>query len=191
MGAAEKLLHTVQEYLTLEAQTDLKYEYYDGYIVDMAGGTILHAKIGTNLATTLSNALLGKECDAYSSDARVFIEESNSYLYPDVTVVCGPVEIAQGQSIANPKLLVEVMSESSERYDRGKKFRIYRSIPTLRQYVLVSQDAACIETYYRNDEGQWMFSDAVGLDKTLHLQALGIEIKLSDVYRRVEFEGKA
>jgi Uma2 family endonuclease len=187
MSAAEKT-HTLAEYMALEAETGLKYEYYDGFLVAMAGGTPVHAQIGMNIGAALFGAFKEKDCVAYSSDARVAIETANSYLYPDVTVVCGSLEMTSGQAIANPSLVVEVMSETSELYDRGDKFRLYRQIPSLRQYVLVSQKVPRIEAYYRTPEGVWIFSEAEGIEGQLHLPAIETNILLADVYWKVAFE---
>jgi Uma2 family endonuclease len=188
MSAAEKP-YSLEEYLIVEEEAGIKYEYYDGFLVAMAGGTVVHSQIGMNIGVALANALRHQECIAYSSDARVAIEEANAYLYPDATVACPPIETVQGHSIANLSVIVEIMSEASERYDRGEKFRLYRQIPSMKHYLLVSQHAPRVEMYTRNSEGFWVLSEIEGAGE-LALTGIGISISLEDIYWKVAFEGK-
>jgi Uma2 family endonuclease len=127
----------------------------------------------------------------YSSDLRVRIPRKVLYTYPDATVVCGPGEFdkegAAGETLTNPRLIVEVLSASTELYDRGKKFALYREIPSLVEYVLVSQTDPRVETFFRHDDGGWSFGPFAGLNSTVKLMSLGIELSLADVYAGVEF----
>lgn len=190
MGAAEKLICSEAEYWAFEEASPEKHEYVDGYIVNMAGGTMAHTTISTNLISVLKSALRGKPCRPYNSELKIKSGLSNSYFYPDATVICDKPEIVEGLNgvVLNPTLIVEVLSDSSEGYDRGTKAMHYRSIPSLREYVLISQQYPYIESFYKNENGIWQLSEASSGD--FFLPSLGISISFADVYEDVEFEGK-
>jgi Uma2 family endonuclease len=148
---------TYAEYLALEASSPVKHDYLGGEVFSMAGGTIAHGALAMAIGTALSNALRGRPCRVLSSDVRVRSQRSDFAAYPDVTVVCERAEVADNDpnGVVNPRLIVEVLSDSTEAYDRGAKAAHYRQIPSLREYVLVAQAEPLIEVYRRNERGNW------------------------------------
>lgn len=177
------------EYLELERAAEFKSEFYNGEIFAMAGGTPQHSLIAANLIREFGNRLGSGRCTAYNADLRVKIEATGLYTYPDLSVICGPLEFAENtdDTAINPTVLVEVLSDSTEAYDRGRKFEHYRQIPSLQEYLLVSQKEARIEKFVRQNNGRWLLHEAVGLDKTLELPSLQITISLAEVFAKVQF----
>ncbi|UJR79420.1 Uma2 family endonuclease [Sandaracinus amylolyticus] len=174
------------EYLALERTSVEKHEYVNGEMFAMAGGTPLHAAIAANLAGALRNALRGKPCGVASSDLRVHVRSTGLYTYPDLTVVCGRVELHPEDDtvITNPTLIVEVLSKTTEAYDRGAKFAHYEHIPSLAEYLLVSADARRLEHYRRLDTGQWLRTVVDANDTpegTLELPTLAARIAIADI----------
>lgn len=176
---------TAAEYLAFERAAEERHEYIDGEIVAMAGGTSEHSLIAANLVAELRAALRERPCRAYSSDLRVKIESSQSYTYPDVSVVCGPprFEDAKRDVLLNPLAIFEVLSDSTEGYDRGEKFAHYRTVPSLADYVLVSQRSALVEHYHRQADGTWLLR-ALGPGERLVLESLG-EVAVDEIYLKV------
>jgi Uma2 family endonuclease len=182
---------TEEQYLAMEQLAETKHEYRDGQVFDMAGGTVEHAGIAANLIRQLGNRLDGKPCKAYGSDLRVRINKSGHYCYPDLTIVCGPVELARPgrrTTIVNPQIVIEVTSESTETDDRSDKFTDYRWIDSLQEYTLVSQQRARVETFYRQNDGIW----AIGpffteLNQILKFRTIDVEVPLSEIYDGIEF----
>ncbi len=185
---------TEAEYLTLErAAVDVKSEFYDGEVFAMSGGTRWHSCIATNMAIELGRKLENRHCRPYNCDLRVKIEASGLYTYPDLSVVCGEPKFVDERldTLTNPTLIVEVLSESTESYDRGRKFEHYRRIPSLREYLLISQEEPRIEQFFRRETNEWVLRDAIGLDTTLALPSLEISISLAAVFADVVFPPKA
>ena len=181
---------TEAEYLALErAAVGVKSEFYDGEMFAMAGGTKRHSRIGTNLTVEFGNKLRGHRCQPFNADLRVKVEASGLYTYPDLSVVCGEDHHVDGEldTLINPTLIVEVLSESTESYDRGKKFQHYQQIPTLKEYLLVSQDEPRIEQFVRQAGNRWLLREASGLKASLALPSLKISISLAAVFRNVKF----
>jgi Uma2 family endonuclease len=181
---------TEAEYLAIErAATDVKSEFYDGEMFAMSGGTRRHSKVGTNLTREFGNKLRRHQCEPYNSDLRVKVEATGLFTYPDLSVVCGEPRMLDGEmdTLLNPTLIVEVLSESTERYDRGKKFQHYQQIPSLREYLLVAQDEPRIEQFIRQPNDDWLLHKVVGLNSTLSLPSLGITIELAEVFANVKF----
>ncbi|HZP80319.1 MAG TPA: Uma2 family endonuclease [Chthonomonadaceae bacterium] len=179
---------TPQEYLERERKAERKSEYYDGVIVAMSGASKEHNRITFNISGELYAQLKGKPCQAFVSDLRVRVPECNCYYYPDVVVVCGePVfEDAELDTLLNPTLVIEVLSESTQAYDRGDKMECYQTLESLQAYVLVSQDKPLI-TIYRRQDKDWLYSPVKGLESVLTLDAIGCELRLADVYDRIQF----
>ena len=191
MGAAKlKPRYTPDDYLAFERQSEFKHEFLNGEIIAMAGGTPLHSLIKTNVVGELHAATKGHRCTTYDSDLRVLVDATGLYTYPDASVFCDPVELDPGRTdvAVNPTLLVEVLSPSSEAYDRGKKFGHYRQIASLREYVLVSQEEPRVECFYKSDQGVWTLTEAVGMDSTLPLVSLGVSLSLRKIFDKVVFE---
>ena len=178
--------YSADEYLELERRAETKSEFHDGQIYAMTGASREHNLVNVNISRELSQQLKGRPCEAYAADMRVKAAESRSYHYPDFTVVGGsPVfEDDHLDTLLNPTLVIEVLSPSTESYDRGGKFASYRKIESLREYVLVSQDAPRIERFQRTAEG-WVLTEAEGLDATLPLDAIGCTLSLREVYEKV------
>ena len=155
----------------------------------MAGGTPQHSLIATNLAREFGNRLKSGDCVPYNADLRIKIEATGLCTYPDLSVICGSLQFATGtdDTVLNPTLLVEVLSDSTEGYDRGKKFEHYRQIPTLQEYLLVSQKEPRIEQFIRQADGRWLLNEAAGLEATLELPSLRISLPLAEVFAKVKF----
>ncbi len=183
---------TIEEYLAFEGAAEFKHEWRDGEVIAMAGGTSDHALIIANLIRAIGNRLQGKGCRVFASEQRVRSRRPHLYTYPDVTVVCGEREFDPADenrvTILNPTLLVEVLSESNELYDRSEKFERYRGIESLREYVLVSQYIAKIETFHRADDGTWVINHAVaGVDATVRFASVDVELPLAEIYDGIQF----
>jgi Uma2 family endonuclease len=157
----------------------------------MAGGTKNHSLIIANIIGEIRGHLKGKPCRVYDSNLRVRVPATFFYTYPDVTVICGPPQIdssaGPAETVTNPRLIVEVVSQTSEGYDRGPKFDLYRAMESLQEYVLVTQDSARVETFYRQPGGSWLMTPISGLDKTVTMRSIEIELPLSEIYAGVEF----
>ncbi|MEO8084296.1 MAG: Uma2 family endonuclease [Ardenticatenales bacterium] len=181
-------LVSADEYLAQEVLADDKHEYVDGVVVSMSGGSIKHSRIKTDLARIVGSQLAGGQCEVFDSDLRVRVD-ANFYTYPDVTVVCGEAVLAPDgfDNLVNPTAIFEVLSASTEARDRGEKWIRYRQIPSLQHYVLVSQSQPQIEVFTRSGD-VWTFTDASGLDASLHLETIGVALALDEVYGRVTFE---
>jgi Uma2 family endonuclease len=177
------------DYLEIERTAAFKSEFFHGEMFAMAGGTPQHSLIAANSIRALGNRLEKKPCTAYTADLRIKVEATGLMTYPDVSVVCGPLRYAEGtdDTIVNPTVLVEVLSESTEAYDRGTKFGHYRQIPSLRDYLLVSQREPKIDLFTRQQDERWLLNALSGLNAVLELASLSISLPLSEVFTKVEF----
>jgi len=189
MSAIPKTKLTPDEYLEFERKAEERHEYFNGEIFAMSGAKRNHNKAATNVSGLIWQHLKGKDCESYSNDMRVFVPRTGLYTYPDVVVVCGEPKFQDKvfDTLLNPTLLIEVLSESTESYDRGKKFQHYRSIESLQEYVLVSQDEARIEKYLKQGDGFWVLSEAVGLDSEIEFASIECRIALAEVYDKINF----
>ena len=189
MSAAEKLVSTYAEYLALEAASPVKMQFVDGVAYAMAGGTPAHAQLAAEVISALSNLLRpGRgRCRVFSSDLKIHVSATGNSHYADAAVVCGPLDRAavDAHSATNPTMLVEVLSDSTESYDRGKKFRDFQRLPSLKHYLLVDQVAVRMEHYRRNDDDTWTLTIAEAGAK-VSLPELGGDIVVDDVYAVVE-----
>jgi Uma2 family endonuclease len=178
--------YTAEEYLALERSASYKSEFHDGQIYAMTGASRKHNLVSGNIYRELSVQLKKRSCEAYINDMRVKAAQSRSYHYPDIVVVCGTpqFEDAYVDTLINPTLLIEVLSPSTEAYDRGGKFSHYRKIATLREYLLVSQDEAIIERYIRQGD-VWILTEAIGLEASMPLESIGCVLSLREVYDKV------
>jgi len=178
---------TVSEYIQHEIETGQKYEYHDGQIYALAGGTLAHALLIGNIYAELRTALRNKEanCKPITSEAKLYIKSFNKYVYPDSMVICGPIERPEEnkEAVSNPILIVEVLSKTTAEYDRGDKFHFYRQIPSLQEYVLIEQDRYIVEVYSKKAKNDlWRISRYEGLNQLIKLQSLDIEISMSELY---------
>jgi Uma2 family endonuclease len=187
-SAASRTRITPKEYLALERRAPFRSEYHDGSMYAMAGASREHSLIASNLCREIGNRLVDRPCEVYVSDMRLLISATGLYTYPDVVVACGEVEFEDSEvdTLLNPVLIVEVLSPSTERYDRGKKFGHYRRLGSLREYVLVSQDRPIIELFTRDrDDERWILSVFDGSEAVLELASVDCRIPLAEVYRKV------
>lgn len=190
--------YTMREYLDLVETLEGKYEYHEGKLVDyraMAGAAEPHALITANVIRDLGNALRGKPCRVYSNDLILRIARKAKYRFGDAVVVCGPTQfdpedITRARAVTNPKLIVEVISPTSEGSDRGEKFADYRSIDSFEEYVLIAQDRASVETFYRQPDGTWLFAAFTGLDAVVPLRSLGVTLRCGELYAGVDLTPK-
>ncbi|MEZ4942289.1 MAG: Uma2 family endonuclease [Saprospiraceae bacterium] len=188
--ASETKRYTVAEYLRTEARTGERYEFYNGEIRPMPGGTISHNRITKNVIQYLGNALdLKTGFEIFGSDQKVYLPHYNFYLYPDAVVVAEkPVSAEQhAHAIINPLLIIEVLSASTEAYDRQQKFLEFRSLPSFREYVLIRQDAPEILSFFREAPDLWRESSVVNLENSVYFRSVDVELALAALYRNVEF----
>ncbi len=175
---------TPQEYLAIERKAEFKSQFFDGEMFAMAGGTREHSLVAGNLVTAINNQLRGRDCEVHGSDMRVKVSPTGLYTYPDISVVCGEpqFEDAHEDTLLNPKVVVEVLSEG---YDRGKKFQHYRNISSLNEYVLVAQDSPHVEVHTRQPDGRWLMWETNDLDGVVPLQSVACSLAVGDIYSRV------
>ena len=186
----EKSYYTPEEYLAFEEKADYKHEYRNGKIVAMTGGTTNHNEIAGNFYANLKFALKGKDYRVFIGDVRLWIPQYRQYTYPDVMLVEGkPIYAGKGTTtITNPSIITEVLSSSTQDYDRGTKFTYYRSIPELKEYILINQYQYAIEQFTKNQEGKWVLTEEQGEDAVLTLPTVNLQISFTDIYERVKFE---
>lgn len=189
MAAQPRTGTSVEEYLAFERASAEKHEYRDGEIVAMVGASNAHNDIVGNVYTSLRTRLKPGPCRVKFSDLRVKVPDARLFTYPDLTVVCGKQQFSDDRqdTLLNPQLIVEVLSPSTAAYDRGMKFRHYRSIESLREYVLIEQDSQRIEHFVRQANDLWLFSDTIGPDATLTLPTLDCAIPFAEIYEEVVF----
>ena len=189
MSAMPKTKLNELQYLAIENAAEFRSEFFDGEMFAMAGATPGHNTIRENLGGELYARIKGGRCRSYSVDQRVKVERTGLYTYPDLLIVCGKKQLASddANSIVNPTAIIEVLSPSTEKYDRGAKFRNYRKIPTLIEYILVAQDEPVCERFIRQADGSWGYVSFVGLDDTLAFHSVPANILLADIYAGIDF----
>jgi Uma2 family endonuclease len=192
MSAQPQPRLTPEQYLELDRASQFRNEYYNGRMYAMSGGSVPHAIIIGNLTRETGNALKGRPCFVAPSDLRVRVSADGLYTYPDVVVVCGELKVLDGRkdTVLNPILVIEVLSPSSEAYDRGFKSAQYRILETLQEYALVSQSEPRVETFRRQSSGDWLLSEAVGLESVCRFESVDSSVKLSEIYANVTFEAE-
>ncbi len=193
MSTAALRKYTVEEYLAREERAETKNEFYRGEIFAMAGASRAHTRIADNIHFQLRQMLAGRECRPSSSDQRIYIPTVGLHTYPDVSVVCGEPQFdpTDREANTNPTLLIEVLSPSTERYDRTTKFNLYRNIKSLKEYLIVSQHEALVEKFTRDANDKWQYEDAVGLEASIRLPAIHCELVLAEIYEGVELDPPA
>ena len=181
---------TPEEYFDWENAQEEKHEYIHGEVFPMSGATREHVDIAGNVYVALRLAFRGTECAAFTSDMRVQVEPDGRYTYPDVSAVCGGATFldAKKRTLTNPTLIVEVLSDSTETYDKGGKLDAYRSVPSIREVVFIRQDRRAAEVYRRGDDGRWTIED-VGGAGTLALASVGVDVPMDDVYEGTDVGG--
>lgn len=185
-GESAEKYYSLSGYLELEAHSEQKHEFRNGVVVAMSGGTIPHNLICGNVFYALREKEK-KGCTVFNSDQRVYFNELNHYVYPDISVVCGNIEVSEKDenAIVNPVLIVEVLSDNTAAYDRGEKFRKYRSLTSFKEYILVDQEQPIVDTLYREDGKYWRMQTIIGLSKKVPVYTLDIEISMEDIYLNI------
>jgi Uma2 family endonuclease len=186
--STQKTFLTQEQYLEIERKAEFKSEYYQGEMFAMAGAKEGHNLVVGNVHGELRQQLRPRPCRAYMSDMRVRVSPSGFYTYPDVTIVCGEPQFLDEQrdTLLNPNLIVEVLSPSTEAYDRGRKFKHYRSVESINQYLLVSSEQIGAELFTRQPDGSWHLITVSRLEDWLDLQSVGCRLALADVYQKVD-----
>jgi Uma2 family endonuclease len=184
-------IYTPEEYLEFERNASERHEFVDGYLVEMAGESLSHSRICVNITREVSNSLLGKKCEALSPNMKVRTSNASLFSYPDLTIVCGEPQFHDRKKdvVINPKVIFEVLSPSTEKYDRTLKFQRYRlGNESLTDYVLISQDVISVEHYHCDEQNRWIFEGCVEISDVLRLPEIGLEIVAERIYDRVEIQ---
>lgn len=177
------------EYLRRERAAEFKSEYLHGEVFAMAGGSPNHSLIAANFVREAGNGLKTKPCSVFTSDLRIKVEATDLYTYPDASIVCGELQFDDESldTIVNPAVIVEVLSESTEKYDRGRKAEHYRQIRSLKELVLIAQDQYHVERFMRQADGTWLFQEVKSLDQCITLDSIEIPLLMAELYRGVRF----
>ncbi len=188
--ASTKTYYSPEEYLELETKAQYKSEYYDGQIIPMAGGKVNHNQLAINLTSSINYNLRKKPYRVFMSDLRLWIPDCRLYTYPDVMVVNKPLVFAENRqdTIVNPLMIAKVLSDSTEKYDRGDKFRMYRTISSFQEYLLISQTAIQVEKFAKNDTNQWVLSEYSAKEDKIIFDSFKFEIGLDELYENVELD---
>jgi len=178
---------TPAQYLTIERKAEHKSEYIDGEMVAMTGASRNHNLIAFNLTREISSQLRGRPCEGYASDMRVRVPSTRLYTYPDVVVVCGDPQFEDEyvDTLLNPTVIIEVLSQSTELYDRGRKFGFYRSIESLAEYLLVAQEEYKVEQYVKQADGRWLLTDYRSLEDMIELPSIQCNLAMREIYDKV------
>lgn len=181
---------SIEEYLLMEEDSEIKHEYYRGEVFAMAGGTIAHNRIVRNVLTSLDNFLNGKDCEVFPSDLKIHIEANTLFTYPDISIVCEKLERwnDRNDTITNPTVIIEVLSKKTRNYDRGEKFKLYRRLPSLKEYILVSSMEISVERFTKQETGVWNFREITNPDELVSIETIGFSIPIKEFYRNVIFE---
>jgi Uma2 family endonuclease len=192
MTAQPHDLMTPEEYVAFEETSEDKYEYYGGVIVALAGGNRIHSIICSNVNASLHRQVRERRCEVHTSDMKIRAERPRKYMYPDVAVVCGEArfEDASQRVLLNPIVIIEVLSESTEKHDRGKKFQYYRSIQAFQEYVLIDQDIKHIDHYKRQSDNLWTLTSLDDENAVLHLSSINCTITMNEIYEKVFVSGE-
>ncbi len=188
MSAQPERYITPVEYLAIERAAETKSEYFDGQMFAMAGASRKHSLIVSDIDRVLGNQLLERPCETYPNDMRVKVTATGLYTYPDFVVVCGEPQFEDkvADTLLNPTLLVEVLSKTTENYDRGVKFEHYRRLPSVQEFLAVAQDRMHVEHHVRQPDGSWLLREYFDADDVLELRSIKCRLTLGDVYRRVK-----
>lgn len=181
---------SVEEFLAMEEKSDIKHEYYKGEIFAFAGASINHNQIISNLSALFHNAFKNSKCRGFSNDLRVRVQEKDFFTYPDILVICGKPEFFNNRTdtVTNPVLIIEALSDSTKNYDRGEKFEFYRSIPSLKDYILVDQYKIHLEHFSKTSKNKWALTEYFEKSDALTIPDINVNILLEDIYDRVDFK---
>ena len=190
MSTQAKHRYTLEEYLALERESEVKYEYWDGEIFAMSGGTLPHDQVMGNSYDLLRRELRVRDCQVLTNNMQIMVPAAPPYRYADVSVVCGRIDVERfngSDLLVNPFLILEVLSPSTEAYDRGDKFTYYKSIPSFREYLLIAQHRPHVTHYVKPENGKWDYEEVNDLDGSIHLPSIDCTLSLRELYRGVEF----
>jgi Uma2 family endonuclease len=190
MSTQPKTYLTPAQYLEIERKAETRSEYYQGEMFAMAGASWAHSMVCSNVSAAFHNHFGRGDCAVAGSDTRVNISSTGLYTYPDVVAVCGKPRFLDGEfdTLLNPTVIVEVLSPSTELYNRGKKFDHYKSIDSLRDYLLIASDRIVVDLYSRQPDGKWLLTSARSLSESIEIPSLNLRLSLADIYERVDFE---
>jgi len=179
---------SIEEYLEMEESSIEKHEYYKGEIFAMSGAKMPHNTISKNLLGTLFTKLKGKKCQPYGSDVRIHIESNTLFAYPDISIICDEVITRNNDdfNVLNPVVIIEILSQSTKNYDRGEKFKLYRDIPTLKEYILIDSESIHIETFRLNEKNHWELEEYNFVTEELYVKAINEKILIADIYEGVK-----
>ena len=189
MPTLSKPYLTPEQYLAIERKAEFKSEYYQGEMFAISGAREAHNLIAVNAVASLHQQLRGRPCEAYSNDMRVRVTSEELYTYPDLIIVCGEPMFLDNSfdTLLNPNVIVEVLSESTEAYDRGQKFKLYRSLDSLTEYLLISSQQVSAELFTRQSDGLWLLNAKSSLEDSLELHSVDCRLRLADLYEKVAF----
>jgi len=181
---------SIEEYLEMEAAAIEKHEYYKGEIFTMSGAKMPHNKISSNLMISIGSKLKGKKCTPYGSDVRIHIASNTLFTYPDISIICGePITLNNDEyNVLSPTVIIDILSASTKNYDRWEKFKLYRDITTLKEYILVDSESIHIEVFRLNESNHWELEEYNSVENTLWIKALNENILISEAYEGVKIE---
>ena len=187
MASLPKTFITPEQYLAIDRESETKCEYYDGRIIAFAGASRSHNLLVGNVFAGIHRQLLNRNCNVYPSDLRVRVSKTQMYAYPDVVVTCGEERFADDSkdTLLNPTVLFEVLSESTANYDRGDKFENYRRIESLREYIIIYQEPYRVDQFVRQNDTQWLLTEHSGKDETIEIRSIGCELALKEIYAKI------
>ena len=181
---------SIEAYLEMENASAEKHEYYSGEIFAVSGAKVSHNTISGNLFVTLSNKLKGKKCKPYNSDQRIHIQSNTLFTYPDISIICGEIITLNNDeyNVLNPSAIIEVLSKSTKNYDRGEKFKLYREIPALQEYILADSESIHIEVFRLNKNRHWELEEYNSIEDIIHIKVIDEKILISEIYEGVNIE---
>jgi Uma2 family endonuclease len=184
-----KMKLTIEEYLEFENASEEKHEYYQGEVFAMSGPKVAHNIIAGNIFGELKQKLKGKSCQPFTSDQRIYIPSNTLFTYPDISIVCDDIETKDNDewNILNPTVIIEVLSPSTKSYDRGDKFKLYRDIASLKEYILVDSKSLAVEVFRINENGHWELEEYKSISDILLVKALQVSIPLAEIYEGINF----
>ncbi|MDQ0638501.1 Uma2 family endonuclease [Pedobacter sp. W3I1] len=187
--AYQKRHYTIEEYLEMEKASTVKHEYFQGEIFAMSGATFNHNLIFSNIFGPLFFKLKGSKCIPFGSDMRMNISENTLFTYPDISIYCNEIKhlSEDGDTILQPTVIIEILSPSTKNYDRGKKFNLYKDIPSLKEYIMIDSESVLVEAYYIDDEQNWVLHKHEEISDILNLVSMGFDVALTDIYNHISF----
>ena len=181
---------TQEAYLETEREALEKHEYYQGEIFAMSGASVKHNKIFINCIGELQNRLKGKNCQPYGSDLRIHIPKNTLYTYPDISIICGEMELTDDKfdTVTNPSVIIELLSDSTRNYDKGEKFTLYRDITSLKEYILIDTEKIYVEKHIRNADNSWQLTDYKSIENSFTISTIQLSFLLVDIYEGISFK---